>query len=309
MPSNSVYSPTAAGIANGLVAAFAWSIYVVFAREGAVSGLISIDFALLRFGVAGLIVLPVLFSARAKPLRKVGWGRALVLTALGGPLFIGLGAGGFTYAPLAFGVSLQPAVVALSGMIIAMLFTGYRPGWIGLAGAASICLGLGLLAYGTKGFGPDLPLGAAMFIIAGLMWASFTALVAKWRIDATSATTVVSAISGAVIIPVFAAFSDLSRILDLSAFELGGQVLVQGLVAGVVAVLAFARAVASLGAAGASIFPALVPVGGILLGIPMTGATPNLQQVLATVAIGVGIALVLSQGKVTWSQRSGQSGG
>nr|WP_255730180.1 EamA family transporter [Epibacterium sp. Ofav1-8] len=148
-----------------------------------------------------------------------------------------------------------------------------------------------------------------MFIIAGLMWASFTALVAKWRIDATSATTVVSAISGAVIIPVFAAFSDLSRILDLSAFELGGQVLVQGLVAGVVAVLAFARAVASLGAAGASIFPALVPVGGILLGIPMTGATPNLQQVLATVAIGVGIALVLSQGKVTWSQRSGQSGG
>ena len=55
------------------------------------------------------------------------------------------------------------------------------------------------------------------------------------------------------------------------AGTLATQALVQGLLSGVVAVFAYGRAVARLGAARAAVFAAMVPAVAILLGIPVAG--------------------------------------
>jgi hypothetical protein len=53
------------GIAVGLVAASIGALYTVFARWGVAQGLAAQDMTVLRFGVAGLLTLPVLWIGAA----------------------------------------------------------------------------------------------------------------------------------------------------------------------------------------------------------------------------------------------------
>jgi drug/metabolite transporter (DMT)-like permease len=56
-------SQFAKGIAVGLVAASIGALYTVFARWGMARGLSTPDLTVLRFGVAGILMLPVLILA------------------------------------------------------------------------------------------------------------------------------------------------------------------------------------------------------------------------------------------------------
>ena len=67
----------------------------------------------------------------------------------------------------------------------------------------------------------------------------------------------------------------------------------QGLLSGVVAVLAFTRAVALLGASSASIFPAMVPAVAVLVGIPLTGELPTGPQTLGLLIVSLGLVAAL----------------
>jgi drug/metabolite transporter (DMT)-like permease len=82
------------------------------------------------------------------------------------------------------------------------------------------------------------------------------------------------------------------RLLSAPPRVLLPQIIVQGVLSGVVAVLAFSRSVQILGAARASVFPALVPVSATLLGIPIVGEIPTAMQGagLAIVSLGLIIA-------------------
>ena len=53
----------AKGIAVGLIAASIGALYTVFARWGMAQGLSSPDLTVLRFGVAGILMLPVIVVA------------------------------------------------------------------------------------------------------------------------------------------------------------------------------------------------------------------------------------------------------
>ena len=65
------------------------------------------------------------------------------------------------------------------------------------------------------------------------------------------------------------------------------------MLAGVAAMLCYTRAVQLLGAGRAAIFPALVPVTAIVVGIPLTGEFPTPSQFagLAVVTLGMLVAL------------------
>ena len=134
-----------------------------------------------------------------------------------------------------------------------------------------------------------------MFAFAGLLWASFTVLTNFWRIKALPATAAISALSALFIVPVYLLTQDLGRITAMPLGSLLTQVVIQGVLAGVVAVVCFTRAAELLGAARAGIFPALVPAATILIGIPVTGEWPTAPQLtgLTLVSIGLLMAMVL----------------
>lgn len=287
-------SPVAKGMLLGLVAVLIWGGYLAMARHSIGGGWSAMDLAMVRYVTAGLVMLPWLLRHGPATLAGVGWGRGLVLAALAGPGFILAGVGGYAFAPLAHGAVIQPAAVVLGGAALAAFVLGDRPGPARLAGIALMVVGLCLVAGpGLLGGGAQTPIGDALFVIAGLMWAGFGTLSRRWGVGAIAGTAAVSVISGAIMLPAYLLFADTGRLLAASPGELLTQVAVQGVLAGVVAVIAYSRAVQLLGPGRAAVFPALVPAAAIAIGIPVVGEIPALHAMagLAVVTLGLLVAL------------------
>ena len=87
---------------------------------------------------------------------------------------------------------------------------------------------------------------------------------------------------------------DLSRITAMPLGDLITQVVIQGVLAGVVAVVCFTRAAELIGAARAGIFPALVPAATILIGIPVTGEWPTAGQWTGLTLVSFGLLMAMA---------------
>lgn len=280
--------PETKGIAFGLAAAAIWGAYLAMAKAGVSAGLAPSDIAFIRYGVAGLIMLPWLAVHGLRNCGGVGWGRAMILALLVGPLFILIGVGGYRFAPLAHGAVMQPAALTILSIVLAAVVLKDRPTVARLIGIAGMLAGLAIIAGpGLLKGGSLTPLGDAMFIVAGAMWAVFTLLTKLWKVAPLPATAAVSVLSAAVYVPGFIAIEGIDRLANATPSMLLAQILVQGVLSGVVAVIAFTKAAALIGTARAAVFPAMVPAVAILLGVPIAGEIPTALQL-----VGVGVVTV-----------------
>lgn len=287
-------TPDVKGIALGLVAAAIWGSYLAMAKAGVSAGLGASDIAFIRYGVAGLVMLPWLMRHGMRTCAGVGWSRAAVLAALVGPLFILVGVGGYSFAPLAHGAVLQPGALTVGSLILAAVFLGDRPTVGRIVGIGVILGGLVVIAGPALLAGKSLtPLGDAMFVVAGLMWAVFTILTKRWSIAPLPATAAVSVLSAAVFTPAYLATVGWERLLAVPVNMILAQVVVQGVLSGVVAVIAFSRAAQLIGAARAALFPALVPAVAIVLGVPIAGEIPTALQLAGLGVVSVGLLIAL----------------
>jgi drug/metabolite transporter (DMT)-like permease len=76
-----------------------------------------------------------------------------------------------------------------------------------------------------------------------------------------------------------------------SATEFWVQLIYQGPVTGIVALLVYTRAVALLGATRASSFTALLPLSAMLLAVPVVGEWPTLRIAIGAVLAASGVLL------------------
>lgn len=281
------------GLAYGLLAAAIWASYSVLARLAVKSGLSPGDLTLLRFAPGGLLMLPLLWRWGWRDLAGIGWGRGLVLTLLAGPGFSMLFMSGFSLAPLAHGAVIAPACQMLAGLGLSALIAQQRLTRESTLGAGFVVLGLVFVGGDAllHGQGELTLAGDALFVLAGLCWGLFGALSRRWQVDPLRVTSVVVVLSLAIVAPVFALFSDFQRLADASIGMLVLQVVAQGLGAGLVAVLAFSRAVALLGSGRAAFFGALVPGAASLLAIPVLGEVPTALQVFGIAAVVGGLLI------------------
>lgn len=266
------------GLGLGLAAVLMWGSYLAFARSGVNEGLAALDFVLLRYATAGAVMAAFLVAtgglSSLRTLGGVGWWRGGVLSLLAGPLFIGLGVGGYAYAPLAHGAVIQPAVLTLAGMALGALVLRERLTGGQLTGAALVIGGALLIARPWGAMAPSAWIGDLMFASAGLMFALFAVVVRLCGLKPIPATAALSVVSAIVAIPIRLAFGNAATLMDAGAETVLSQVIVQGLLSGVLAIAAFAAAVDRLGAARAALFPALVPAAALLIGVPVTGEMP-----------------------------------
>lgn len=283
------------GILLGLFAALIWGGYLAFARAGVADGLRPEDFALLRFGVATLVLLPFLLKAGAATLAGVGWKRAFALAIFAGPLFMLLVPGGYLFAPLPHGAVITPASTVVCSLVMAAIFLGDRPTVSRIAAVGLILAGLVCIAGSGffEGKGAQTWIGDLMFIAAGLLWAIFTVLQQRWKVGPMQATAALSAMSLILLLPPYVAWSSFDRLLALPAAMLAAQILIQGVLAGAVAVIAYVSAVVALGASRAAVFPALVPGTATLIGIPLTGEWPSALQWIGIAVVTVGLFAAL----------------
>ena len=282
------------GALCGTGAALGWAAGFVAAKHGVAIGFSPADLALHRFLWSGLLLMPLVLRDGITDLGGIGWGRGLVMSVLSGPPQAIIAYTGFILVPLGHGTTIQPACAALSGLILATLVLGERPTTQRIIGGATIIAGLlvfgaeALTTIGSHGVGGDL-----LFATAGLFWATFGILLRYWRVSGTRAIASVSALSIVVYAPLHALFVGYDGLLQMGWYENLLQAVVQGILAGMLPIYLFARAVILLGAGRAATFPALVPGFSMIIGYLALGVVPSIAQLVGLVIVVIGFRFAL----------------
>lgn len=282
----------AAGYAFGIAMALGAATSFAMARAGALRGLAPEDMILARATVAGLIMLPLLIKWGLPTLAGIGWRRGLLLLLTGGPLFAFLQTGGYAFAPLAHGAVIAPSTVTVLSTIGAVILLGERLTTWHVIGGLTVIAGVVLVSWHglTGGAVTDTTwIGDLMFVTSSVLWAAFTLLMRKWRLDPIRATAVVAVLTALVVLPAYFAYRGMDRLMSLPADALLAQGISQGLVQGVLTLLAYSKAIAILGVSRAVLFPAIVPAISILIGIPLVGEWPDTMQIAGVCLVTVGI--------------------
>jgi drug/metabolite transporter (DMT)-like permease len=229
---------------------------------------------------------------------RTSWPHALGLALAAGPLFMIASMAGFHYAPLPHGAVLQPSTMVLASMFLSALLLGEALRPRRLIGAAVIVSGLVMIA------GPAIlqgdrqtPIGDALFMVAGALFALYSVLSKRWNVGPMHATGAVTVIAGILFMPPYLAFHGLHNLLALPISMLVAQILVQGLLTGILSLVVFGRAIQILGAARATLFPALVPGSAVLIGIPVVGELPTALQIGGLLVVTLGLIFSLSGGR------------
>lgn len=290
----------AAGVAVGLAAASIGALYTVYARWGIAHGLQASDLTALRFGVAGLLMLPWLLwvlQRDAAVLRRQ-WPLWLAVAALAGTPFGLLMFGALQLAPSSHAAVFPFAAMSLAGLVLSALVVGDPMTGRKAAGIALVLCGLvALSGVEIASFTALAALGDAMFLAAGTLWAGFGVLLRKQRLDPLLATAVISVSALVTYVPAYLVFVGPERLLRADAGVLWTEVLVQGVIAGTGTLFTYATMVRMLGAARAAVFPALAPGLASLMAWPVLGHLPSAAEVAGLAVVMAGLVVAVTKGR------------
>ncbi|WP_159657520.1 DMT family transporter [Vibrio atypicus] len=251
------------GFGYGALTVGCWGILNVTTHEALSSGFLPNDLTMLRYCVAGIICLPLLLINLRGVMQITNWLRATAFSLLAGPMYGWLVNKGMQLTPLSYASVMVPTFT----MIITMAFLsaqGEKINKAQIGGIGVIVFGLYLLINRPLGAELQSSIGATLFLLAGLAWALFALLLKRWQVNLVSTIFMMNVISGIIYLPVYlrSAHSDLSA---LPIEQWITQTFVQSVLASIVVVFTFARAVNYLGATVSSTLPALIPLVSIFL--------------------------------------------
>jgi drug/metabolite transporter (DMT)-like permease len=292
--SATITSGLTVGVLCGAGAALFWAAGFVAIPRGLAAGLSPADIAFHRFVWAGLVLLPLMLRDGLGDLGGVGWGRGFLVFLLAGPIQAVISYSGFIFAPLAHGGVIHPGSAAMFGFILAALVLKepltlrHFAGTLIIVAGLAIFAGESILSIGGNALGGDL-----LFMTAGLMWALFGMLVKFWRLDSARATQASCLFALLIFAPLHGLLYGYGTMLSANVTENLIQIVVQGVLAGALAMYLYARAVVILGAGRAAIFPSLVPGLTLLIAFVTLGIVPTWAQLagLAVVMLGFWLAL------------------
>lgn len=284
-------NPLVLGTAAAVSAALLGVAWQLLTRHGVTTTLGPVDIAWLRYGIPALVLLPVLRRVGLRPAGLPAWRLALLVGGAGLPFGL-LVVGGAQHAPAAhmgvFMAGTVPVFVALAcRLLLGEAITPVR--WLGLALIASGVAWLGASAFGAASLAAWR--GDLLFVVAALAWTAYTVAFRGCGLGAWQAAAVINAWSALGLVALLP-FSGESRLLTAPWRDVAVQALGQGVLAGLMGIIAYMAAVSRLGSARAALSSALVPplttLGAAwLLGEP---AGPAAWAAVLLVACGIALA-------------------
>ncbi len=268
-----------------------WTSWMLLTRHAAQSSLSGLDLSALRYLVAGILLLPfVIMKLGRRLLSKKLVGLSLFM---GAPYML-LVATGIAHSSAAHAATFINGSMILVSVLTAAQVFGTKITAPTIGGVGTVIIGLFLMGGVAK-----LNLGDVFFISAGAMWAVYSVLLQKWKIQVFDAILAVNTWSFLLFaLPYTILHSEFLTQTPLPNLLIHG--FFQGVLTSIVAHVFFAMAVKNLGAARVSFFVPLVPVITGLLGAWL------LDENLARVEwIGIGlVTLGIVATKVKWSSKT-----
>lgn len=278
-------------IATGFFAAiaviFVWSSWLVVSRAGATSELTIFDMTALRFGISGVIALPIVFYY--KPWKTLSILRIFLLSFILGPAYLFAVFGGFSLAPVAHGGAFMNGLLPIMSLTIGYLYFKNKVTNLQRIGALVILISCGILSFSAEGINlSDSWLGDLLFVVGGLFFSIYVICNPAWKLNATHVLLSGSVINALYYIPIWYFFlpSGFSRASEGDIFL---QALFQGLVPTFLGLLLIGYAARTVGSTTTSTMMAAVPGIGTILGVIFLGEIlePIGWMALGTLTCGI----------------------
>jgi drug/metabolite transporter (DMT)-like permease len=288
MPSNS--TGYLKGAALGVAAVSIWAGWSAVTRLAVTTRLDVWDVPALRFGVAGLFLLPVL-ARKGLALDRLGWlGLGGLIVGTGAPYAL-LVAVGLRFAPAYDAGALNPGCMPLFVAPIAAAVLGERPATSQKIGLLLILLGaLIIIAWHGTAWNMSRSFGDLLFLIASFLTACYTIIMRRSKLEPIHVAALVSVGSFLIYVPLYFEIRGL-HLVQVPLADLTVQIIFQGVVVTIVSLVLYGRAVLILGASGGSAFGALVPALSALFAIPLLGELPTRSGWAGIVLISAGVYL------------------
>jgi drug/metabolite transporter (DMT)-like permease len=290
-PSKPTTSEYIRGALYAIAAVSMWAGWVVAARLGVQASLTPWDITAIRFGVAGVVLLPYLLKKGFAIDRLGGWGVAAIMLGGGAPMVL-VSYLGLLFAPARHAASLYTGLLPLNVAILAALVLGEAFTVTKRIGLALILPGvLGIVWGAGARLGSPQNIGHVLFIGAGLMSAGYFVAMRKGRLNGLHAAAIAAVGSLIAYVPIYV-FATGASLANAPWRDVALQALVQGLLTSVISQMLFGRAVSILGASRSAAFAALSPAITALLAIPILGEWPATIDWIAILLISSGVYFV-----------------
>jgi drug/metabolite transporter (DMT)-like permease len=290
-PTNTTYLK---GAAFGFAAASIWAGWSAMTRLAVTTNLDALDVAALRFGVAGILLAPVVVQ-RGFARDRLGWlGLAVMIVGIGAP-YVLVAAGGLRFAPASDQGALNPGCMPLFVALIAGITLSERILIARRIGLALIFAGALVIMVGHAidrniAWNASRTFGDGLFLCAAFMTAGFTVVMRRARLDPLHAAALVATGSLVIYLPIYLAVTG-TRLAAVPLADLTVQAIFQGVFVTIVSIVLYGRAVEILGASGGAAFGALVPALSALFAIPLLGEWPGKTDWLGIILISAGVYL------------------
>ncbi len=252
------------------------------------------DITLLRFGGGGVVLLPFLMIRRHH-LPPRAWRTGLGLACLWGVPFVLFVALGLRLTSAGQAAAVTPCMMPVFAGLFRWLVWKQRPGRLVGLGYAGIVAGVTLMqVYGVYRGGGFHPAGLACLLTAAALWAVYTMRFPMSGLTPIQAGAMVCVWSAIIYTPIFF-LSGISRLGTASLQEVFLQLIYQGGLMSVVAVIALNRAITVLGAGAATAVISLIPVIATLMAIPALGEVPPPVNILGIAMITAGVLLAIKR--------------
>ncbi|SCW29691.1 EamA-like transporter family protein [Rhizobium mongolense subsp. loessense] len=277
-----------AGYAGATITVLIWATWLLATRHSAATPLGSIDIGLIRYGIPALALSPVWLKTgllpKAVPLHLL----ALMVTGAGAVFFL-VTTLAIHATPAGSSGILLGGSMPLATALIGIFIFGERPDITRKLGLAAIVCGVLILLVQSLS-DASLPWTSFVLLPAGaILWASYTHAFRRSGLTAIQASALVAIWSFLIIAALATSFG--TSLTRASAEDLGLQVLSQGILSGLVAMVAYGTAVKTLGGTQAAAFTAITPVLATLGGGVLLGEEIGLAEIAAAVITGIGVAL------------------
>lgn len=267
-------SPGQGGVIAAFVTILIWASWLISMKVGAQSQLSTIDLASLRYGVTGLILLPVFFKALPAIRETRKRYLAGILFGAGLPFFY-LSSLGMDYAPVADAGLLVTGTFPLFVTFAAVVFYRERLTQQRAWGLSLILMGIVAILYLTA-FSTRLNAGShwkgdVIFLCASASWALFTVSLKLSGLRPWDAAAWLCVSSGGILLVGLSLGIWESSIIAAPFEQTLYQVFVQVLCVGLITGFSYGFAVRQLGAEKTSAIGALTPVLAVVAGLYLLG--------------------------------------
>lgn len=275
------------GVVAILTTIVLFAAFVVAARAGLKTTLSPTDLTALRFMVAGTLLLPVFLRHRTM---GIGLANAGALAFFGGLGFAFTAYSAFQLAPASHGSALLHGTLPLTTIILQSCARWAFPPGKGLLPILLICVGIVLLIADSLATSQSQLIGDALLLLASGFWSAYGILAGRLKVSALPAAAMVAVFSCTVCLPLYILFSSTS-FFDSQSSDVLMQMVVQGVLIGVIANVTYMTAVSHLGAPTVALALAMVPTVTAIASFYILGEQPTTSAIFGIALVTAGIAV------------------